>query len=170
MGLGKQIRLNRIFAHPSGRLCSVAVDHFMIYNEGLPPGLRHIKETLVAIVAGQPDAVTMHKGIATSLWEPYAGKIPLILQTSGVRPDDTGDFQYATIEEAVRLGADAVAVVAFLRAKTEARYLRAVADMVREAAQYDMPVICHVYPRDNDLRVIYRPEDIAWVVRCIVEL
>src|SRR5262245_29999081 len=127
MGLGKQIRLNRIFSHPSGRLCSVAVDHFMIYNEGLPPGLRHIKETLAAVVAGQPDAVTMHKGIAASLWGPYAGKIPLILQTSGVRPDDTGDFQYATIEEAVRLGADAVAVVAYLRNKCEAHYRVAVA-------------------------------------------
>ena len=27
MALGKQIRLNRLFAHPSGRLCSIAVDH-----------------------------------------------------------------------------------------------------------------------------------------------
>jgi len=170
MALGKQIRMNRIFSHPSGRLCSVAVDHFMIYGEGLPPGLRHMKETLAAVVAGRPDAVTMHKGIATSLWGQYAGQIPLILQTSGVRPDDSGDLQYASIEEAVRLGADAVAVVAFVRGANEAKYLRQVADTVREAARYEMPVICHVYPRNSDLRVVYRPEDIAWAVRCIVEL
>ena len=36
MNIGKRIRLNRIFAHPSGRLCSVAVDHFIGYGQGLP--------------------------------------------------------------------------------------------------------------------------------------
>ena len=40
MNTGKLVRLNGIFAHSSGRLCSVAVDHFMIYQEGLPEGLR----------------------------------------------------------------------------------------------------------------------------------
>ena len=72
MNTGKLVRLNRIFSHPSGRLCSVAVDHFIGYGQGLPDGLRHIKTTLAAIVAGQPDAVTMHKGIAASAWGPLA--------------------------------------------------------------------------------------------------
>ena len=70
MNLGKRIRLNRIFAHPSGRLCSIAVDHFIGYNEGLPGGLRDIRTTLAAICSAQPDAVTMHKGIAASLVSP----------------------------------------------------------------------------------------------------
>lgn len=169
MGLGKQIRLNRVFSHASGRLCSVAVDHFMVYNLGLPPGLRRMKETLAAVVASQPDAVTMHKGIATSLWGEYAGKTSLILQSSGVRPDDSAIEQYATIEDAVRLGADAFAVVAFVRGKSEAQYLRTVADCVRKGAKWEMPVICHVYPRDEKLNIIYTPEDIAWAVHCIVE-
>jgi DhnA family fructose-bisphosphate aldolase class Ia len=29
MNISKKIRLNRIFSHPGGRLCSVAVDHFI---------------------------------------------------------------------------------------------------------------------------------------------
>ena len=78
MSLGKQIRLNRIFSHPSGRLCSVALDHFTIYNIGLPPGLRAIKQSLSAIMTEKPDAVTIHKGIASALWGEYAGQIPLI--------------------------------------------------------------------------------------------
>ena len=40
MNTGKLVRLNRIFAHNSGRLCSVAVDHFTIYQDGLPEGLK----------------------------------------------------------------------------------------------------------------------------------
>ena len=42
MDLGKQIRLKRIFSHPSGRLCSVAVDHFLNYHHEMPAGLRDL--------------------------------------------------------------------------------------------------------------------------------
>lgn len=172
MNIGKQIRLNRVFAHPSGRLCSVAVDHFMNYGHDLPPGLRHIQCTLEKIMQGRPDAVTMHKGIAAHAWAPYAGKIPLILQASGIRPDDTALEVFGTPEDAVRLGADAFAIAAFVRGDTEATHLRFVADAVREAARYEMPVICHIYPRDfsNGPQISFAPEDIAWAVRCAVEV
>jgi class I fructose-bisphosphate aldolase len=170
MSLGKQVRLKRIFSHPSGRLLSVAVDHFTVYNLGLPPGLRQIKSTLEKVVAAQPDAVTMHKGIAASLWGQYAGKTALIMQSSGVRPDDSAVEQFGTVEDALRLGADAMAVVAFVRGASEAHYLRVMADCVREGARWEMPIICHVYPRDAELNIIYTPEDIAWAVRCMVEV
>ena len=55
MGLGKQIRLNRLFAHPSQRMCAVAVDHFIGYQNGLPPGLTDLAATLAKLVAGKPD-------------------------------------------------------------------------------------------------------------------
>lgn len=171
MNLGKKIRLNRIFSHPSGRLCSIAVDHFIGYNEGLPGGLRDIRATLAEIVSARPDAVTMHKGIAAALWDPYAGKLPLILQSSIIRVDDTAMEQIATVEDAIRLGADALAVAAFVKGSTEAHYLRVVADTVRAAAAYDLPVICHIYPRSfgEKVQVSFAPEDIAWAVRCAVE-
>jgi len=171
MNLGKRIRLNRIFAHPSGRLCSIAVDHFIGYNEGLPGGLRDIRTTLAAICSAQPDAVTMHKGIAASLWEPYAGKLPLILQSSLIRVDDIAMEQIANVEDAVRLGADALAIAAFVRGKSEAHYLRVLAENVEAAARYDLPVICHIYPRTfgEKVQVSFAPEDIAWAVHCAVE-
>jgi class I fructose-bisphosphate aldolase len=163
--------MNRLFAHPSGRLCSVAVDHFIGYALGLPPGLRRIKETLAAVVAGHPDAVTMHKGIAAAAWPPYAGKVPLIVQSTLARPDDTARQQAATPEDAVRLGADGFAVAAFVRGASEADYLRVVADCVREACRFEIPVICHIYPRDPQTgKIFFTPEDIAWAVRCAVEV
>jgi fructose-bisphosphate aldolase, class I len=172
MNIGKQIRLNRIFSHSSGRLCSVAVDHFIAYAEELPPGLRHIGPTLAAIVAAQPDAVTMHKGIAALAWKPHAGRVPFIMQSSTIRVDDSASEQVGMVEDAVRLGADAFAIAAFVRGATEAAHLRAVADAVREAYRFDMPVICHIYPRDfkNGAQVSYTPENIAWAVRCAVEV
>jgi class I fructose-bisphosphate aldolase len=171
MNLGKLIRLNRLFSHPSGRLCSVAVDHLLGYSQGMPPGLRHIITTLSAVAAGRPDAITMHKGIAASAFAPYAGAIPLVIQSTLARPDDTARQQAATPEDAVRLGADAFAVAAFVRGLTEADYLRVVADCVREACRFEIPVICHVYPRDPSTgKILFTPEDIAWAARCAVEV
>lgn len=171
MGLGKQIRLARIFGHPSGKLCSVAVDHFPNYGVGMPPGLRHVKQTLAAVMAGQPDAVTLHKGMALALWGEYAGQVPLILQTSGVRPDDSTTEDFGTVDEAVRMGADAAAITVFVRGSSESFYMRRLADFVRQSYQYDLPIITHVYPRNPDtLEVVYHPDDIAWAVRCVVEM
>jgi class I fructose-bisphosphate aldolase len=172
MSVGKLIRLNRLFAHPSSRLCSIAVDHLLGYSEGLPRGLRQIQPTLAAIVAAKPDAVTMHRGLATSAWLPYAGAMPLIVQSTYCRPDDSAREIAVTPEEAVRLGADAIAVVAYVRGQTEAAYLRLVAEQVWAAARFELPVICHIYPRDvnNGLRISYTPEDIAWAVRCAAEV
>ncbi len=172
MNTGKLVRLNRLFAHPSGRLCSVAVDHFIGYGEGLPAGLRSLQKTLPAVMAAQPDAVTMHKGMAASLWGRYAGRTCLILQSTTARVDDSACEQVATPEDAIRLGADAFAVAAFIRGKTEAAHLRTVAECVAAAARFELPVICHIYPRSfgETIQVSYTPEDIAWAVRCAVEV
>ena len=172
MNVGKLVRLNRLFSHPSGRLCAIAVDHFIGYQSGIPDGLRQMEATIAAIVAARPDAVTMHRGIANTIWKPFAGKVPMIIQALIGRPDDSAFEQLNTPEDAVRLGADAIAISAFLRGPTEGDRLRRIADCVREAARFDLPVIAHVYPRDEkDLsRISHAPEDVAWVVRCAAEV
>ncbi|MCC6443105.1 MAG: aldolase [Armatimonadetes bacterium] len=171
MSIGKKVRMNRLFSHPSGRLCAVAVDHFIGYAEGLPAGLRRIEETLEKIVAGRPDSVTMHRGIAESAWEPFAGRVPFILQSSIARPDDSVCEQIADPVDAIRLGADGFAMAAFLRGTTEGAHLKALAECVKAAAVYEMPVIVHAYPRDfsDGPKISYTPEDIAWAVRCSLE-
>ena len=173
MNTGKLVRLNRIFGHASGRLCSVAVDHFMGYQQGIPAGLRDMGAALKAIVKGRPDAVTMQVGIARHAWQDFAGAVPLILQSSLLRIDDSARGQAATPEDAVRLGADAFAIACFVRGPTEWQYLQAVADAVREAERFEMPVICHIYPRsyaDGTVHYSYTPEDISWAAHCAAEL
>ncbi|MBD3182481.1 aldolase [Candidatus Poribacteria bacterium] len=175
MGIGKATRLKRIFNHPSGKFLSVAVDHFIAYGKGahgIPDGIRHISKTLEALVKGKPDAVTMHKGIAASAWMPFAGKVPFIIQSTIARPDDTVEEQVANAEDAVRLGADALAVAAFICGKHEGRRLHIVADCVRDAAYFDLPVILHIYPREfgkDGPFISLKPEMVAWAVRCGLE-
>jgi class I fructose-bisphosphate aldolase len=44
---------------------------------------------------------------------------------------------------------------------------------VREASRFELPVVCHIYPRDLSgevPRVSSAPEDVAWAVRCAFEM
>ena len=174
MNVGKLSRLNRLFSNPSGRICSVAIDHFVNYQSGLPEGLRDLPAMLERLISAGPDAVTIHKGVAKALWEPYAGRVPLIIQSCIARPDDSASEQLAVPEDALRLDADGFACVALVRGDTEAMYLRRVSKLVRLAEPWDMPVILHVYPRtfsgENEVEISLKPEDIAWAVRCAMEL
>ena len=49
--------------------------------------------------------------------------------------------------------------------------MRVIADCVREASRFEIPVICHIYPRDpSSGQILFTPEDIAWAARCAVEV
>jgi class I fructose-bisphosphate aldolase len=174
MDLGKQVRLNRIFSHPSGRLCSVAVDHFLNYHEDMPEGLRDLPKTIRTVLQAKPDAMTMHRGTAAACWGEHAGKVPLIVQSVACRIDDSADEIIATPEDALRLGADAYATACLIRGKTEGLHLRRLADQVRAAAPWSLPVIVHIYPRkyhaNGAVEIVSTPEDVAWAIRCAIEV
>jgi len=171
MDLGKQIRLARIFSHPSGRLCSVAVDHFVGYSQGLPPGLADLPKALARIAAGKPDAITMFKGTAMGCWSAHAGKIPLILQAGCFTADDAIIEVLTSPEEALRLGADAVACSIGVRGPNEGKFLRILCDTVAAASKLGMPVISHIYPRDfsKGAKVMHDADNIAWATRVGIE-
>jgi class I fructose-bisphosphate aldolase len=171
MDLAKQIRLNRIFGHPSQRLCSVAVDHFIGYQKGLPEGLVNLPEILVKLVEGKPDAITMMKGLAKAAWEPFAGRVPLIVQSIAFTADDALIETLTRPEEVLRLGADAIAVAIGVRGPNEGKFLRILADMVEEADRVGLPVIAHIYPRDfsKGAAIVFDHDNILWAVRCGIE-
>ncbi len=71
----------------------------------------------------------------------------------------------------MRLGADAFAVAAFVCGPVEAESLRVIADCVRDASRFEIPVICHIYPHDPSTgQILFTPEDVAWAARCAVEV
>jgi len=171
VNLGKRIRLQRIFAHPSGRLCSVAIDHFIGYQRGLPQGLTNLPATLAELAPAHPDAITMGKGPARSTFEPYAGRIPLIVSSVYFTPDDAVIEQVATPQEALLLGADAIAVAIGVRGPQEGKYLKLLAGVVEKADRINLPVMAHIYPRDfsDTPHIAHDPENVLWAVRCGIE-
>ena len=172
MGLGKQIRLKRIFSHPSGRLCSVAVDHFVGYAESLPPGLANLPKLLEQLVFERPDAVTMQKGTALTCWAPHAGKVAMIMQSACFTTDERILEMLTDPEECIRNGADAIAIAIGVRGPNEGKFIKHLAVGVAEAAKYDLPVIAHIYPRvfePTGTRIVFDAENIAWATRVGIE-
>src|SRR5262245_8666412 len=107
--LGRRVRLNRIMsAHPK-RLLDITADHAIA--RGVIPGLENIADLIARMIQGKPDAITMHKGIAESCFMPYAGQIPMIIKCSSYSPfHHSYDTLITSVDEAVQLGADAVAI------------------------------------------------------------
>lgn len=170
MTLGKSVRLARIFGHPSGRLMSVAVDHFT-GHETMTAGLHDLPRTIGTLVAGRPDAITMFKGVASSCWPAYAGVVPLIVQVGCFTVDERIVELLGGPTQAIRLGADAIAVAIGVRGPNEGRFLQHLSGVVDEADQLGLPVIAHVYPRDfsGDPKIVNDLDNISWAIRCAIE-
>lgn len=173
MGLGTQVRLARLFSHPSGHLFGVAVDHFIGYGDVRAGGLADVGAALHGIMQAPPDSLTMNAGVAKNLWGQYVGSgTGLIVQGGMFTADDGVHELTATPADAVRLGADALAVAIGVRGPNEGSYIRWLTDSVRQAAQVEMPVVAHIYPRNFDDGVPFiefTPEQIAWAVRVGIE-
>jgi class I fructose-bisphosphate aldolase len=171
--LGKQVRLNRIFSHPSGRILAVAVDHLINYPTGMPEGLRRLGQTIEKVVEGKPSSITLNKGAAIRFMPPFAGRVPLIIQSMALRPDDPVFADTAAVEEVAALGADAIAVAMFVKGDTEMKYIRQLSAVVREAERFGLPVIPHIYPLSSGSEyhtVTHDPEDIHYAVRMALEM
>ena len=171
LSLGKKIRLERMKHRPSGKLFFVTVDHSI--TRGVFPGLLNMKEALRKIVAGKPDAITMHKGIAQEFFYPYAGQVSLVLKASSFSPyQPTYDTWVAWVDEAVRLGADAVSMGVLVGGDKQAEMLHNLGLISREASLAGMPLIAHIYPKGEMIKQEdqYSVQALSYAVRAGAEL
>jgi len=169
--IGKRIRLERIKHRPSGKFFFVTVDHSI--TRGVFAGLINMKDTMKKIVAGRPDGITMHKGIAQEFFYPYAGQVSLILKASSFSPyQPTYDTWVAWVDEAVRLGADAISMGVLVGGDRQAEMLHDLGLMSREASLAGMPLIAHIYPKGEMIKAEdqYSVEALSYAVRAGAEL
>jgi DhnA family fructose-bisphosphate aldolase class Ia len=148
--LGKEIRMSRLLNQEDGKLLAVAVDQAMargIFEELMP-----IERKVSEIVAGGPDAMTMHKGIADTCFREHAGKAGLILKLSTFSPwQPNYDTIVADVDEAVRLGADAVSIGCIVGGDDQPEQLRNLGLIAGRAQASGIPVVAHIYPRGNQI-------------------
>jgi DhnA family fructose-bisphosphate aldolase class Ia len=164
-------RLGRIF-RPSGRALIVAMDHGLL--DGPCRGLEDPAETIAKIVAGGADAVLTSYGIARRFARELA-PVGLILRLDGgstsLGPSDGAPAMLYGVEDALRLGADAVALNGFPGAPHEAGSLANIAQVVGLAHPRGLPVMAEMVPGGFDSAAEWRTVDnIALAVRVAAEL
>ena len=169
MFLGKEIRLKRLLG-PSGRLLAITMDHPI--TRGNLPGLIDVRGTMKKVVDGGPDAITMQKGIAERVFPPYAGRTALIMKATAyqVNYHPTFDTPLADVEEAVRLGADAISVGCIVGGPDQAQQLTQLARIAKEAGSAGMPLVAHIYPKGSMIKDQHDATNVAYAVRCGAEI
>jgi DhnA family fructose-bisphosphate aldolase class Ia len=164
-------RLNRIF-QPDGRALIVACDHGMI--SGPDKGIGNMDDTLTQVIAGGVDAVMVSYGTARRFAKKLA-RVGLVLRIDGAGTvlgtmDGTG-AQFYTVEDALRLGADALCVTAFPGSPVEEPTLEVLARVIREAHAWGMPVMAEMVPGGFDSGPEFRTlESIGVSARVAAEL
>jgi fructose-bisphosphate aldolase, class I len=100
---------------------------------------------------GRFSAIALHVGLAEKYFGEYAGEVPLILKLNGKTaiPSDAQAFSplTGTVEDAVRLGADAVGYTVYVGSPAQDRDFEQFRGVRKEAERLGMPVIVWAYPR-----------------------
>ncbi|OBB33544.1 fructose-bisphosphate aldolase [Mycolicibacterium peregrinum] len=143
--LGRELRLRRLFA-ADGKTVTVALDQAV--PRGVAPRLATIGSTFANIAEGQPDAVTITKGLAGPLFGGNPNPVPWILKASmfSVEFHPTYDATIGSVEDAVKLGAEAVAVGISAGSANQVAMFEMLTNVVEEAHIWGLPVVCHAYP------------------------
>jgi DhnA family fructose-bisphosphate aldolase class Ia len=155
----------------SGRIFTVALDHAPSY--GVLAGLETINQIMSTVAAGHPDALLMMKGTCSRCFEPYAGEISLILKCSSLSPyHPQRDVWVSSVEDALRLGADAIAMAMTVGSPEQPHLMRNLAQLVGRAEAFALPVIVHAYPNGELVppEEHYTVERVAYATRMAVEL
>ena len=171
--LGKEVRLSRLVNPKSNKMMAITVDHAI--SRGIAPmtGLQPIQSTIDKIIAGRPDAMTMTKGIAERCMYQHAGKVSILMKVSNYSPvAPTKDTIFGSVDEAIRMGADAVSMGAMTLGDFQGEQFEAIGKFSEEGCAKGMPLIGHVYPKGESVPADKRAawENIAYCCRSACEL
>ena len=169
--IGKKIRLERIIDRNSGRTVIVPMDHGL--TVGPIEGLTDMCRTISKVVAGGANAILMHKGIVSAGHRGTGKDIGLIIHLSGgtaLSPDPNAKELVCTVEEAIKLGADAVSVHINLGAETDRHMLRQLGRVSRQCLEWQMPLVAMMYARGPKIKDEFDVENVKHAARVGAEL
>lgn len=171
MHLGKAIRLERIFNRNTGRTIIVPLDHGV--TVGPIFGLVDLRSTVGRIAEGGANAVVMHKGLARCGHRGEGSDVGLIVHLSAstsISPYPNAKTLVATVEDAIKLGADAVSVHVNLGDETERDMLRDLGSVASKANEWGMPLLAMVYARGPKVKDEYDMDVVCHCARVGEEL
>jgi len=169
--IGKKIRLERIIDRNSHRTVIIPMDHGV--TVGPIEGLADMRDTVSKVVAGGANAILMHKGIVRAGHRGTGRDVGLIIHLSGgtaMSPDPNAKELVCTVEEAIKLGADAVSVHINLGAETDNEMLRQLGYISERCLVWQMPLIAMMYTRGPKITDEYDVNNVKHAARVAAEL
>ncbi len=169
--IGKKIRLQRILNRNTGRSIIVPMDHGV--TVGPIPGLVDMAATVDKVASGGANAILMHKGLVETGHRSSGKDIGLIVHLSAstvLAPDSNAKTLVCSVEEAVRLGADAVSVHINIGANTEAEMLYNLGQVSKACRDWGMPLLAMMYTRGAKIKNEYDVKVVKHAARVGAEL
>lgn len=169
--IGKKIRLERIINRDSGRTVIVPMDHGV--TVGPIEGLEDMKATVSKIVEGGANAILMHKGIVRVGHRGTGKDVGLIIHLSAntsLSPDPLAKELVCSVEEAIKLGADAVSVHINLGAPTDIEMVKQLGLVSEKCLEWQMPLIAMIYTRGPKIKSEFDVNNIKIAARVGAEL
>ncbi|MDD2626011.1 MAG: 2-amino-3,7-dideoxy-D-threo-hept-6-ulosonate synthase [Candidatus Methanomethylophilus sp.] len=170
-GYGKGIRMERIMDRKTGNFVIVPMDHGV--SMGPVTGLIDMKKTVDAVATGGATAVLMHKGLIRFSHRSFGQDIGLILHLSAstdLGVSSRSKVLVASVEEALKIGADAVSMHINVGAEKEGDMLSDLGMVADECNEWGMPLLVMAYPRGPTIKDSYDPTVVAHAARVATEL
>ena len=172
MELGTKKRLSRIFNPDTKRTIIVPMAHGMTI--GAPNGLVDIRKAVDDMNEGGANAVLMHKGLirASGCADANAdlGLIMHITASTELSPNGNTKVLTGTVEEAIRLGADAVSLHINLGDANERDMLNTAGMVADQCNRWGMPLMMMLYGRGGLIRDSFAVDVVAHCARVGAEL
>jgi len=168
---GKEMRMRRILKRRTGKTVIVPMDHGV--SVGPIQGLADIRRAVSRVAGGGADAVVIHKGVAcrgASLKGEDMGLIIHLSCSTSFSLDPNVKTLVCTVEEAVKLGADAVSVHVNLGNENEGRMLNDLAATAQAAAEWGVPLMAMIYARGDRIQNEFDPAGVCHAARLGAEL
>jgi len=157
VNLGKRVRLHRLlYEHgpANGTLLLLPIDQGLEHGPvdffDNPDSIDPEFQFRLAVEGGF-SGIALHIGLAQKYLRSYAGKVPLVLKVNGKTtiPSDKHAFSplTASVEDAVRVGADAVGYTLYVGSPAQDADFLQLIEIRDEAERLGMPLIVWAYPR-----------------------
>jgi class I fructose-bisphosphate aldolase len=169
--IGKEIRLERILNRNTRRAVIIPMDHGV--SSGPIKGLLNLRNSIGEVVRGGANAIVIHKGLVASGHRGKGKDVGLIIHMSAstsLSPDPNTKMLVCTVEEAVRLGADAVSIHANIGADDEKTMLKDFGVVSKACVKWGIPLLAMVYPRGKGIKDEYAVKVVKHAARLGAEL
>jgi fructose-bisphosphate aldolase/2-amino-3,7-dideoxy-D-threo-hept-6-ulosonate synthase len=133
-------------------------------------GITNMQNITDQLIKGKVDAILVHKGIAKKIDVDGAGLIVMLSGMSNLSPNMNAKVQVCSVQEALRIGADAVSVHVNVGAQDEDKMLANLGKVSEECDAFGIPLLAMMYPRGPKIQSEHAVEVVAHAARIGAEL